>query len=49
MRKIQIVLRKLHQWFFCWHEWKRLRQIGLPNEPDLSQCQKCDQMAKTIY
>lgn len=49
MKKIQYLIFKLNQWFFCWHEWEQLKHYGLWNEPYLSKCTKCGHIAETIY
>lgn len=49
MRIIQIIMRRCNQWFFCWHKWEKLKHHGLPNEPELSVCNWCGHIAKTIF
>ena len=48
MKLLQEILHFMHQHFFCWHNWKRLVNHGLPGEPDLSVCIKCGLITETF-
>jgi hypothetical protein len=39
---IEITVLFIWRHFLCAHSEKRLKYYGLPNEPYLSQCTKCD-------